>query len=688
MHTKNHSKKSQSRRRNWELRRQRREETQAAHPIRSALPFLGVTGVLMAAVITAASCTFCYQVQVQGQGTVFFQDEETYQTAVTQAEDRASKILSTNYSLNQEEVSVSTTLAPKNQVETSLSSVTGSILESIPELEHVYTLTVDGNRIGVASDAETITKALSLVKDQYTTDETRSLHIDSQVDIRYEYLPAGTGEQTAEEIADLLLAQSPRTFVYTTQAGDTLESVTANFGMTEERFRELNPDLTLEEGTPTASAPEEYPDGDAANPQSDAQNQAPTTAEQTAQTQDGQTAQSESDQTTSDNDLADLLGIEMRTPLETGIDITVEQSCPLLVVTTVEEVNEEREVTPALQTEEDATMFVGQQRIVQEGEPGQASVLSRVVKRCGVSVANNDLSSVTKTEATSLIVATGTQAMPEVPEGCLYLWPVRGPITSDFGYRYIFGENNFHRGIDIAASAGTAINAAADGTVIFAGVKGTYGNLVILSHSNGFLTYYAHCSKLLVNVGESVTQGQPIAAVGSTGRSTGPHCHFEVRYENKPIDPLCYLPGTNNAPARTQIPLDDAKKDEEVTTPETPTVPETPTTPVTPGVPAEPTTPEEPTAPDEPSLPDEPATPDQPTEDPDQSAGDAPEDATSTATGEGLTANTHTTATDTQTPDEDEQAEEAQEEDAAEENVNELGETMYVPRPIVIATHL
>ena len=691
MHTKNHSKKSQSRRRNWELRRQRREEKQAAHPIRSALPFLGITGVVMAAAITAASCTLCYQVQVQGQGTVFFQDQETYQTAVTQAEDRASKILSTNYSLNQEEVS--TTLAPKNQVETSLSSVTGSLLESIPELEHVYTLTVDGTRIGVASDAETITQALSLVKEQYTTDETRSLHIDSQVDIRYEYLPAGTGEQTAEEIAALLLAQSPRTFAYTTQAGDTLESVTANFGMTEERFRELNPDLILEEGTPTASAPEEYPDGDAANPQSDAQTQDPTqdqaqaqdAAAQTTQTQDGQAdqaAQAESDQTASDSDLADLLGIEVRTPLEAGLEITVEQSCPLLIVTTVEEVNEDREVTPALQTEDDATMFVGQQRIIQEGEPGQASVLSRVVKRCGVPVANNDLSAVTKTEATPLIVATGTQAMPEVPEGCLYLWPVRGPITSDFGYRYIFGENNFHRGIDIAASAGTAINAAADGTVLFAGVKGTYGNLVILSHSNGFLTYYAHCSKLLVNVGDSVTQGQPIAAVGSTGRSTGPHCHFEVRYENKPIDPLCYLPGTNNAPARTQIPLDDTKKDEETTTPETPDVPETPVTPVTPEVPAEPTTPEDPTTPDEPTVPADPSAPEDPADDPNQSTGDTPADSAAPTTGDGLTANTH--RTDAAADGSSEDTKEIQ----PAEPWTETEEMMYFPSHFLIATRL
>ena len=77
--------------------------------------------------------------------------------------------------------------------------------------------------------------------------------------------------------------------------------------------------------------------------------------------------------------------------------------------------------------------------------------------------------------------------------------------------------------------------------MIFSGEKGTYGNLVILSHGNGFLTYYAHCSKLLVQVGDSVTQGQPIAAVGSTGRSTGPHCHFEVRVNGTARNPYNYL---------------------------------------------------------------------------------------------------------------------------------------------------
>jgi biotin carboxyl carrier protein len=198
-------------------------------------------------------------------------------------------------------------------------------------------------------------------------------------------------------------------------------------------------------------------------------------------------------------------------------------------------------------------MFTGEQRIIQEGQTGEAEVLSRVVKRCGVTIASTDLNAVTTTEATPLIVGMGTQPKPELPEGCLFLWPVRGSISSDYGYRFIFGETNFHRGIDIPAPTGTAINAAADGVVTFAGERGTYGNLVVLTHANGFQTYYAHCSQLLVHVGETVTQGQPVAAVGSTGRSTGPHVHFEVRYQNAPIDPLLYLPGANNAPAREEV---------------------------------------------------------------------------------------------------------------------------------------
>ena len=248
MHQSSNHSKFQRMRRRLDLFRQKKEEQSVSHPLRACLPFLCATGVLMTTVVTAASCTLCYRVDAQGQSLAFFHDVATYDAAVSQAETRASKILETQYSLNQD-LSVWATLAPKDQIE-SLSGVTGSLMESIPELEHVYTLSVDGTMVGAAQDPSVITQALNLVKERYTTPETRSLHIDSQVDIRYQYLPADTGESTAEEMAAALLAQSPRTFSYTTQPGDTMESVTALFSMTEERFRELNPDLTLEPAAP------------------------------------------------------------------------------------------------------------------------------------------------------------------------------------------------------------------------------------------------------------------------------------------------------------------------------------------------------------------------------------------------------------------------------------------------------
>ncbi|MEO0374973.1 MAG: peptidoglycan DD-metalloendopeptidase family protein [Cyanobacteria bacterium P01_A01_bin.17] len=121
--------------------------------------------------------------------------------------------------------------------------------------------------------------------------------------------------------------------------------------------------------------------------------------------------------------------------------------------------------------------------------------------------------------------------------------PANGPITSSFGYRYhpILGRGRLHSGMDIGAPTGTPIYAAEAGTVITAGWNGGYGNCVIISHGNGFTTLYGHASELYVVPGQSVQRGQPIAAIGSTGLSTGPHLHFEVRFNGEPTDPAPYL---------------------------------------------------------------------------------------------------------------------------------------------------
>jgi murein DD-endopeptidase MepM/ murein hydrolase activator NlpD len=117
-------------------------------------------------------------------------------------------------------------------------------------------------------------------------------------------------------------------------------------------------------------------------------------------------------------------------------------------------------------------------------------------------------------------------------------WPVQGVLYSRFGVR----QGQRHDGIDIAAPEGTPIGAAAEGQVVYAGSQSGYGSIVIVRHEAGLLTLYAHASAVLVRQGERVAAGQPIARVGRSGRTSGPHLHFEVREGTRPRNPLVYLP--------------------------------------------------------------------------------------------------------------------------------------------------
>ena len=123
------------------------------------------------------------------------------------------------------------------------------------------------------------------------------------------------------------------------------------------------------------------------------------------------------------------------------------------------------------------------------------------------------------------------------------MYPTIGPVTSNFGWRThpILGTERFHSGIDFGADYGSLIYASEQGRVIYADWYGGYGNAVIVDHGNGMTTLYAHCSDLYVKDGDVVAKGQPIASVGSTGFSTGPHLHFELRANGEPIDPAAYL---------------------------------------------------------------------------------------------------------------------------------------------------
>lgn len=123
------------------------------------------------------------------------------------------------------------------------------------------------------------------------------------------------------------------------------------------------------------------------------------------------------------------------------------------------------------------------------------------------------------------------------PSAAGLIWPVSGVLTSTYGMRW----GRMHEGIDIGAPSGTPIYAAAGGTVNYAGWEGGYGNLIVIDHGNGLATAYGHQSQLAVSSGQTVARGQVIGYVGSTGHSTGPHLHFEVRVNGSPTDPLAYL---------------------------------------------------------------------------------------------------------------------------------------------------
>jgi murein DD-endopeptidase MepM/ murein hydrolase activator NlpD len=121
--------------------------------------------------------------------------------------------------------------------------------------------------------------------------------------------------------------------------------------------------------------------------------------------------------------------------------------------------------------------------------------------------------------------------------------PVQAPMSSRFGPRThpVFGDQRPHTGLDFAAGAGSAIHAGGPGRVVWAGPRGGYGNLVVIDHGNGLATLYAHQSEVKVSFGQDVVTGQLLGLVGSTGVSTGPHLHFEVREKGTPVDPLFYL---------------------------------------------------------------------------------------------------------------------------------------------------
>lgn len=182
-------------------------------------------------------------------------------------------------------------------------------------------------------------------------------------------------------------------------------------------------------------------------------------------------------------------------------------------------------------------LYTNQSRVVKAGVDGKATVVANVVYVDGEEQSRTVLSYEVVSEPIDEVKEQGNKALPKKTPKGKFILPFRGMISSRYGYR----SRGFHTGLDLAGPTGSSIIAADGGKVTLARWNGSYGYCVIIDHGNGFQTLYAHCSRLLVKQGQKVGQGEVIARVGSTGNSTGPHLHFEVRINGKTVNPSSYI---------------------------------------------------------------------------------------------------------------------------------------------------
>ncbi|MBE7035691.1 MAG: M23 family metallopeptidase [Ruminococcaceae bacterium] len=214
----------------------------------------------------------------------------------------------------------------------------------------------------------------------------------------------------------------------------------------------------------------------------------------------------------------------------------------LLSVKTVELQRIQEEIPFKTIENEDNTKYQGSITVEQEGAPGARTVEAYITAVNGVETDRKVISEQTLSAAVDRVVTKGTKELPPSIGSGRMTMPSDGVLTSRFGSRW----GRKHNGIDISADVGTNIYAADNGTVIYSQYNdGGFGYLLQIDHGNGVVTYYAHCNELLVPAGAVVAKGDVIATVGNTGRSTGPHLHFEVHKNGCPVDPTQYYSSIN-----------------------------------------------------------------------------------------------------------------------------------------------
>jgi murein DD-endopeptidase MepM/ murein hydrolase activator NlpD len=215
----------------------------------------------------------------------------------------------------------------------------------------------------------------------------------------------------------------------------------------------------------------------------------------------------------------------------------VTEEVPLLTVETVEVSTYAQKIKYETEYVESSSYYEGDRVVTRAGKNGKARVTARLTKHNGKVVERDVLSKKVITEPVNEIIAKGTKIKPPTAGTGSFMRPVNVGVYSGYGWRW----GRMHYGIDLSCSVGTPIYAADGGVVTMSGWNGAYGICIKINHENGYETLYAHNSANMVSVGQRVFKGQRIGSVGNTGRSTGPHCHFEIKHNGVNVNPSAYV---------------------------------------------------------------------------------------------------------------------------------------------------
>ncbi len=220
-----------------------------------------------------------------------------------------------------------------------------------------------------------------------------------------------------------------------------------------------------------------------------------------------------------------------------GEEISLKVPKTMLTIETIEERDYYEDIDYSVEIQVDNSMYKTQEKVKTKGIKGKNKIVTKIVKHNGRVVDEEIISKEVVEKPVNEIIVKGTKEKTITTAANGFSLPTRGRISSGYGSR----GGRLHRGIDIAASIGTPIAAADGGTVTFVGPNGSYGNLVVIDHNNGYVTKYAHCSEIYVSNGQKVHKGDKIAAVGVTGNARGAHLHFEVLKDGNHVNPSVYL---------------------------------------------------------------------------------------------------------------------------------------------------